>query len=126
MESKSKYQTGLYFKSCLYSDKNEWVYAGASSELPTGHLKAAVSINRTNLEVHISIYDRMFEEELLQQAKDQMNFGFSKMDIDDRDQEFYNVLYQTPRKTTELPIVKEYSDSLIVLRKIIRFFKRVF
>jgi len=55
-----------------------------------------------------------------------MNFGFSKMDIDDRDQEFYNVLYQTPRKTTELPIVKEYSDSLIVLRKIIRFFKRVF
>jgi len=62
MESKSKYQTGLYFKSCLYSDKNEWVYAGASSELPTGHLKAAVSINRTNLEVHISIYDRMFEK----------------------------------------------------------------
>lgn len=124
METKSKYQTGMYYKACLFADNEEWSPSG-SGKSASGLLRAAVAINKASLLAEVAIYDQTGYSELIDSAKRQLAKGFDKLEIDDREKELFNVLYQTPRITKEIPITKEYSDPGLSWSKLKAALKRL-
>jgi hypothetical protein len=104
-EPKSKYKTGLYYKSCLYSDSNEWI----SGDQPggKGSLVAAICINKAIYQIDVAIDGTNLSSEIVQKALIQVGIGFQKLGIPQAEQNTYKVLYQTANGTTLLPVIKK-------------------
>lgn len=100
----SKYKTGMYYKTCLYSDSNDWVTGDAPGT--KGELVASVCVNKATKEVDIAI-DRRFEiGKMFLIIYGKLEEAFGKLGVDKKEQMDYEMLYQTPSGTRMMPVMR--------------------
>lgn len=102
----SKYKTGLFFKACLYSRSADWI----AGDVPggKGDLVASLCINKATREVFIAMDRGSNASELLLKVHAKMDEGFRLLGVSRREQDQYQMLYQTPTGTTLMPSLRPY------------------
>jgi hypothetical protein len=110
----SKYKTGMYYKTCLYSDSDNWVKGDAPGT--KGELLAAICINKATKQVDIAVDKRFEFSKLFLKIYGKLEEAFGELGVDKMEQMEYEMLYQTPSGTRMMPVLNPYEGKFSVKR----------
>lgn len=100
----SKYKTGMFYKTCLYSDSDDWVIGDVPNT--KGELIAAICINKSIKQVDIAIDQRLEFGKMLLKIYGKLEEVFGELGVNKGEQMEYEMLYQTPSGTRMMPVLK--------------------
>ena len=118
----NKYDSGQYYKICLYSGSDDWV----DGSLPGGKgaLLVAIAINTAIGQIDVAIDKSVETSAMTLIIDDKINMGLSKLGIDPKEKLRYKIFYQSANGTQLIPSFKRIHKKSSILKKIANIFTR--
>jgi alanine racemase len=116
----SKYNTGMYYKQCLYAGTGEW----RDGALPggDGELLAAICINKAIKQIDIAIDQSIENGKIAILVEDKINEGMDKLGVPQEEKLEYKRVYASTQGTILMPVFTRLPKKESLLKKILNKF----